>query len=434
MSSAIATVRVRLQSTGLAAGIFLLAALPLIILNYDHGRAFSDQVRYHYPAILHFARGGGIADYPSATTPGYHVLMAAVAMLAPGSERALKLAGLALSLLLVGLMADQVARRTASVVVTAVTLLPMLLSIYILPAGVWLLPDNLAWLTVAAALILCLRFEDGWRWYLMMAATLVAAVLVRQSNLWLCALAPLAAFAPGEGAAGPPGRGRWLRAGLACAALAPACLVLLLFVATWHGLTPPSFAQRHTDLNFSAWPFLLCVLGAYGVFYLPLLAGPLRVRLRAGMLPRRALIGAIAAALVALVAPSDWSPEAGRASGLWNLARVGPVIGHHSLTITLAAAVGGATCAAFAELLPAAAARILGVAAAAFAAAQTSNHFVYERYYAGFAFILILLALALALAQAGVHCSARPQRWTLAFPLAFGVANAAVLAVGLIGS
>ena len=394
-------------------GLFLCVAVPLCLTNYDHGRAFADQSVYHYPTILHFVHGGGFGDYPSATTPGYHLLLAAFARWITLSEPALKLANSVLTAALLGLVAGVVAKQVRSVVLSLALVLPMVFSIYVFPSGVWLLPDNLAWLTVFALFYLAANFEASARWYFAAALLLVAAVMVRQSNLWLCAIV-LVAAARG---------GRIVPAALATV---PAIAVLVYFVTLWHGLTPPSFAQKHTAANFAAVPFFFCVLGFYSVFYVPLVIAQVRTVWRPVI-----YLGGLAGLLASLIVPTDWDPDAGRVSGLWNVAKILPTVAHRSMFITGLATIGGALAVIWLLLAKPATRPILVAAAAGFMAAQLTSHFVYERYYAGMIFLLILQVTAEVLGRDSVQ---PVPRWSWTGPLAFTIVNAGILGAGLYAS
>ena len=394
---------------------FAALALPLILSGYDHGRAWYDQAHYHLPAILHFAEGGSLRDYSSATTPGYHLLLAAVARVMPGDEIALKLVGLSISLLLVGILTTFVARRVRSFAVTFCLMLPMLVSVYFLPQGVWLVPDNLGWLTVLGVLLLAMRHQDRLSWYAGMSVLLLAAVLVRQSNAWLCGVALLSVMA--SDAELP---GRLLKAAMM---LAPGILALAGFMALWHALTPPSFVTQHEGLNFAAWPFLLCVFGTYGLFYLPLFAATIRQRWTQSRWPRSVLIGGVIGLLLALVQPTDASETAGRVSGLWVLAGLGPDPYHRSVLMTGLSTLGGMSVGLWYCLLPRRLAIGVLCTLLGYVLAQTANHMAYERYYAAFVFILLLVMSAVVIGAAEVRI--RPV--SLAAPLLLALGNAFIL-------
>jgi hypothetical protein len=411
-------------------GLFLCAALPLCVANYDHGRAFSDQLTYHYPTIVHFANGGGIADYPSATTPGYHLLLAGFARWVLMTEPALKLANCAITAALLGLIAAAVARQVGNAALSVAMLLPMVFSIYVFPSGVWLLPDNLAWLTVFCLLQLALHFRHEWRWYLWVALGLVAAVLVRQSNLWLCAVVLVAAWC-GEADPQLHPSSRQVRVVGAGLAILPSVAVLAYFLSLWQGLTPPSFAEKHASSNLAAVPFFFCVLAFYSLFYLPLVLAPVHQLLRGASRSRYAVyLGGLGGLLASVITPTDWNPAEGRVSGLWALAKVLPQIHHRSLGISVLATLGAMIAVAWLLMAKPRTRPIIAAAAVGFVAAQSTSHFVYERYYAGLIFLLILQVTGELLER---RTGSLP-RWGLAGPVAFALFNAAVLSGGLYAS
>jgi len=376
---------------------------------------------YHYPAIRHFLAGGGFTDYSSATTPGFHLLLAAVARLCD-SELALKLAGFCITAVLIALLTLRVARLVPDRSLTVILILPLLFSIYFLPSGVWLLPDNLAWLSVLCTLVLAQDFRDTGPWYLLVCTTLVAAVLVRQSNIWLCAVPGAVAIASAQATSLPRRLSR-------VASTAVPCLgVLLHFVLLWHGTVPPSFAEKHAAANFAAAPFFLAVVGFYGLFYLPVIWTPMLNRARTRPTWRRLWWGALVGLAVGISSPTDWNPDAGRVSGLWNLTRLLPSVAHRSLLIASLATLGGLLATALLTLAGPRDRLIAIAAAVGFVAAQTLSHFVYERYYAALVFFLLILLVA--------DIRSRQQsgslRWALGGPAALAVLNACVLAAGLL--
>jgi hypothetical protein len=414
---------VRAQNPAVAAWIcvalFACVALPLIVSNYDHGRAYYDQATYHYPAIRHFLAGGDFRDYSSATTPGFHLLMAAMARALSDSEIALKLVNLLITAILIGLVTLRVTRTVSDRLVAVFLVLPLLFSIYFLPSGVWLLPDNLAWLSVFCTLALVQDYRDRGLWYLLVCVTLTVAVLVRQSNIWLCVVPCVIAI-------GHPDR--LFRIGLA---ILPCVGVLLYFLVLWHGTVPPSFAEKHAAVNFAAVPYFLAVVGFYGMFYLTVIWVPLRNWLQSGRVMRLLACGALVGFAVGISSATEWSPDAGRVSGLWNLAKLLPSIAHRSLLITLLSTLGGLVGTILLTLaVPRQ--RLIAIAAAlGFVAAQSISHFVYERYYAGLVFFLVIMLVADIRASAFPSApAARPI--ALAGPAVFTVLNACVLAGGLL--
>ncbi len=418
--------------------IFYAAALPLIGTNYDKGRAFRDQTEFHYPAVRHFASGGGIDDYPSATTPGYHWILAGVARLVADNEIVLKLVSSAFTAVLLGMLAwvsggaktGDIKTGSGRIGGAAGSLgllltLPVVFSIYIFPSGVWLLPDNLAWLTVLCVFLLALRPSGGATWHVLAAAALLAVVLVRQSNLWTVAVLWVAVWTSEPDRRRLPGR-------LAAMALAtlPAAAVAGYFFLRWNGLVPPTFAMRHESANPAAPAFFLAVACFYTAFYLPCIAAALRDRLAGDRKARwLVLAGCLAGLALSLVAPTDWSAAGGRDSGLWNFTLALPVVGHRSTLICLLASLGGGCCVAWFLLASRNGRWVFASAAIAFVASQMLNHSVYERYYAGFVFLMILLLIR------DVSASAVPRErlpiWAAAGALLFTAFNGLVLIRGL---
>ena len=88
----------------LVLAIFYAGALPLILTNYNQGRAAVDTQVFHYPTIQHFTHTLDVHSYPCSMAPGYHILLARVARCCPDSMRTLKLAGSVFTALLFGLL------------------------------------------------------------------------------------------------------------------------------------------------------------------------------------------------------------------------------------------------------------------------------------------------------------------------------------------
>ena len=177
--------------TLIVVGLFLLIAAPMIALQHDRGRGRFDQLNYHEPAVLRFAEQWptpDVSDYLSATTPAYHLVLAVVARFVSPSPVALQATG---ALFTVGLLVvftrwlSLTLTRGRQGVVTATLLgLSLIASLYVFSAGVYILPDNAAWLGVLGILLLALRPRADLGLYLGGGAILLALVLTRQSHLW----------------------------------------------------------------------------------------------------------------------------------------------------------------------------------------------------------------------------------------------------------
>ncbi|HZW10024.1 MAG TPA: hypothetical protein VFF69_08980, partial [Phycisphaerales bacterium] len=86
---------------GGAIAVFALGAWPLIFSGFVKGRGAADQLNYHEQVIRTFAAdwpNPDYSDYLSATTPGYHTLLAAVAHFLTDDRRVLQLIASAFTL------------------------------------------------------------------------------------------------------------------------------------------------------------------------------------------------------------------------------------------------------------------------------------------------------------------------------------------------
>jgi|GEM_PF-6956049 len=397
-----------------AMGVMLLivygALLPLIIANYNYGRAYSDQRQYYYPAILYFSQhycSVSITNYPSsdvlgfippATIPGYYLLLAIVHKWLASSEVMLKVVN-SLFTAAFFLLAAHVLSDKLNILRVVVSCLPALCSLYIYPAGVWLLPDNSSWLIVAVILYFLLHSSRRTKNYLITAALLSVAVLTRQTNIWLALPIMVASFdflsEDGVNA----------RFNVSCfmsiitklipslLTIVPALGILLVFFTSWHGLVPPALQGRHQGINWVIPSFFLSLFFVCAVFYLPYIWPRLK------HLPRQQIhivIGAFSLGLLlALLPHTDYSPEQGRVSGLWNIVKIVPAYVNRSALITCLSPLGAAAM-AFCLLLVGKRPRwILLASVIGFVLANMANKQAFERFYDGFIFIFLVLSLSL---------------------------------------
>jgi hypothetical protein len=384
-------------------GVFLAAALPLILLLGARGRPGEDQINYHEPAIRTFASQlprPDLTDYLSATTPGYHLVLAAVDRAGASDSRALQIAGAGFSVLLLILLARSVSGLAeASWRESLAMCLPFACSPYLLQSGVWLLPDNAGWLLVLCCLALALR--EPYRPRLAsVGVTLCVLVLVRQIHLWAAGAIWAAAWlAPGME---PPGGVRQLltripervRALLpVLGASLPAFALLGAFVWTWGGLTPPKFQQQYSSADFASYAFDLSLLGIGSVFFAGYLADPLADVMKRSRWQGVAL-GALAGGLAAVIPKTTYSMP-GRFSGLWNAVNLFPTIaGRTSVLIVALSAFGGAMLVLWCRALPARRRWIFLGAWFGFATAQAFSAQLWERYNEPM--VLMMLALMAA--------------------------------------
>lgn len=399
---------------GLAAGvIYFLVVLPVIFSGRIPARPAYDDLMYHEPAIREFARQWPhfyFYDYLSATTPGYHLLQAAIVRFVSPSRVLLQCVSALIGAGLAGLLVARVARAVHPLW-AGLLCLPFLFSPYIFQSAAYLLPDNASWLLVLAGVLLCVGPWSGGR-AMLLGVVIALAVFVRQPLIWLVLPAAAASWLslPPPAAPSPSLRQLFLgqvparlgRLVIALIALLPALVVLGLFYRLWHGLTPPRFQSQHQGLGISTPIFVLANLGMASVCFSPLLWPVLR-HLWSEARGSVVLVGVGAAAL-GVVEPTTFDQAAGRFSGLWTLAGKLPHVGHVSVLIFVLGAAGGVALLCWLALFEVRQRVILLVCIVGFTAAQTANHLTLQRYVEPFVLMLIPFAAARAM---GVFPGAR---------------------------
>jgi len=395
--------------------VFLGGASVLWATGWMRGRAACDQVEYHLPAIRRFAAElprPNLHDYPSATTPGYHLVLAAFARAVSSDGLPLQIAAslftVALLVIFGKALAMMAAGRERNGWELTALALPFAASPYVFTSGVWLLPDNAGWLLVLAALWPLLA---GWTTRRMLtwnAMVLVLLVLVRQSHLW--AAAPMCAAAwlgltplRDESLAGAIVRpfSRVSASIGAIVACVPAIAVVAAFAKEWHGLTPPSFQNQHEHgINWSTFPFILSLIGAFSLFFAGWLWPGITKLWRES---RPLVIVAAAAGLVLAVLPETTFLRQPRSSGLWNVVKVLDDAGlsipwgghpHTSPLILLLAPLGAVAMAGWIALADDKRRWVIASAIGAFVLAQAANANCWQRYHEPM--LLMLFALIAA--------------------------------------
>lgn len=405
----------RTWAAGLVLALLVLIPAWVLILSGDfNGRGAFDQLNYHEPAVVRFAQQWprpDLSNYLSATTPGYHLVLAGAGQLIGTGRAGLQLVA---SLFTGGLffvlgvaLAGRVGTRRAIGLG-----LPLAGSMYAFFPAVWLLPDNAGWLCVLGVLLLALSGCFGARLLLAFTALASVLVLMRQVHLW--ALAPMwtAAFlgAGGRAPDGPGHRlawdvpglfGRDLRGAIPRVAAtvglsAIPCAILGAFVREWGGLTPPYFL-RHQGANPAAPAFVLALFGLLGIFFVPAAWPALRRTISDNRF--QVVGGVIAALLLAGAFPTTYDKEAGRWTGLWNLARTVPDVGGRSLVIVPLAALGGGILMALLGTLGRRDRWVFASAIVGFMGALAATHEVWHRYVEP----LVLILLPLIVARGAAH-------------------------------
>ena len=400
--------------------LFACAVLPVIMFGSDATSEASDEATAHLPTVLQFAAQlptPDLHDYPSATGPGYHLLMAVPARLGVGVHGLRIIASLA-GLALVLLVWRTAARAAGPAVALALTL-PLLMSTYVLSGSAWLTTDVLSVLIGTTMVAIAAWWMPTTRTFLTLAVLFAAALSVRQTNVFLAA--PILA----AGILGSPlGRSAsdaeqwsgdeprsWSRLGAACLALVPAALLLLALVNLWGGLMPATFRSLHDKgLSLVAPAYGLALLGTWAAIALLPMAPEVLHTIR-----RHALAIALVASLAflgAVVADSTWSVEQGRWGGAyWMIVKAFPAIGGRSIVIVAAAVVGAVLAAVLwiraAEIRRGRQATIVLVSLLALMVVQAGNSQVWQRYFDPAILVALAWLISLGINRTRPHSAGR---------------------------
>ena len=281
-------------------------------------------------------------------------------------------------------------------------ILPLACSSYVVQSGAWLLPDNLAWLGVAAIMMLTLHPSVSWRPVILGSVVLLGLVMVRQIHIWAAGLVWLTAWLnarPTERSVFDDLPTRAWHSGVAVLMTLPAFLVLAWFLNLWGGLTAPRFQMNITGIGVSTPAFLLVQLAVFSVGFSPW-----------------------------LLPSSTYNEEAGRFSGFWGLAKLTPVIaGHSSPAFLVLAPIGAAVFAGSLIEIPRRKAWVFMGAFIAFTAAQSNTINSWQRYHEP------MLLMMLALMSSVQPVTGRPAATTYLRPVAITALCVLLLAVMLHG-
>lgn len=427
--------RARWASAALTGVLFVVVA-AVLWSGQRPGRAAFDEGKFHEPTVRAFAaqwEQGGIGsielrDYRSATTPGYHLALAAVSRYVSDEIAVLRAVASVFALALVVLVGwscvrsdDQGVGGLARALGVGVCLLA---SDYVLFPALWLGPDNAGWLGVLVILLLGFRAKFD-RWTIVLGGvTLVLLVLVRQVHVWSAAVLWTGAWlgvcacartstrpecAPVQGEPGGarvdgiwggwwrvfvPTLARVKRSGAMIAVSVPAFAVLAVFWLLWDGLTPPMFLDQYPkEANWATGAFSLSLLGIYSVFFGGYVVGGLARVLRSRwwwLVPAGCVAG-----LACALGPETTYLFEQRSGGLWNVVKRAPVLFDRTSVVLLALApAGAAALVGWAAGLGERDRWVFLGAVVAFLAAQTATPLAWQRYHEPFWLIVVALASA----------------------------------------
>ncbi|HEX8742430.1 MAG TPA: hypothetical protein VF712_04785 [Thermoleophilaceae bacterium] len=400
----------------LLTAVFVALVTPVIVSGGAGTAGAVDERGFHLPTALKIGYElptPDLVNIPTATTPGYHLVLSVFARLLTPERAALEAFGATFSLAMVLVAFWLMCRYVDRWLALALTL-PILLSHYVLQSAAWINTDNAAMLFILLAIGLSLRLQESGRGFATGGAFVFLAIWVRQLALWVAGpFAFAAALAGGliPGFAPAAGGRRSLRpVVLAGAALIPALASLAALFAAWGQTTPPTVQQG--GFSPAAAPFTLGLVGIFGAFF----AVPVvdRSDLLRGRAPR---VAAAAALAFALAVPTSESAELeGRRTGggLWKLVDLGPVVADRSLVIAVLAPAGAVLLVALWRAAERAAmtrpALVLMVVLASLVLAQTSTNRTYQRYFEPTVLAVLALLAAIVLAGRGGAAREGPAR------------------------
>ncbi len=372
--------------------------LPAVLTGLIGPSEAWDQDFYHRP-VVHILSAQlptpNFNDFGSATTPGYHLVLAVLHRVG-ASDLELRLFS-SLFGLAAAVVFCRVVTRLSNEAFGAVASAVLLLMPYVMSSAVFLTTDDLALLALILALAAAIdsaRVGSTTPTLVRSAVWSCAASVVRQVLLWTAGLPFLAVLL------------RWLAGNerhplralmWATIAMLPALALVGWFVWSWGGLVPPGFQRTvSAGINPATPIYALALVSCWGACIAA--AHPQFFR---ALRSRSALLcglGALLAALLVVTTP-DAPPLGTRWGGIvWNVAGRFPVIGGRSIVLVPMALVGGVVIGAIlniaarhprrSEAWTALSALALGVVA------QTANTLCFERYLAPMVIVCVALAIA----------------------------------------
>lgn len=377
----------------------MLVCWSVILSGNLSGRGAADDLNFHWIAIIQFAQqwpSPDLGDYASATTPGYHLLLAPLVKAGMGHTGVQLIASI-WTLGLLGLLSWKLSSTLGRSAI--VLMLPIIASMYVIFPGIWLLPDNMGWLMVIGIVLLALRANAGWINWAISGLLLLGLVWVRQVHIWAAAPIWLAAWLGGLSHTPSDIRSffssspsRFARTLIAIGCTVPAFVALVWFLGTWGGLVPPSFQNMHQGPNWATPGFMLVQIAILSVPFAPMLLP--RVRELWAHHWRWVLIASLIGLLLGVVPHSSYSYEAGRYGGWWNLIGKTPTIADRSVLFVLLSLTGSLCLVLWLSLSGRRDVWVWIGVLVAFVVAQSANHASWQRYHEPMLLMMLMLIVA----------------------------------------
>lgn len=324
---------------------FIALVIPVILCGADTTSESDDQNRHHLVVIreatasLTGAAGAPpltvfLKDYPSATSPGYHLALATLDACGLGSTTALRLISSLFGLALLLSLWSILARWMDGWFALALTL-PLLCSSYFLSGCMWLTTDVAAVWFVVLTLGAVLSAPGSKPQFVRAGIFATLAVLVRQPTIWVIAPLFLAAWMAHR--ATPT---RWPHRIATLCALALPVVALGWLILLWGGIMPPAYRSIHNaGPNAATFVFGLSVIALWGAPWAITLQPRAFALSNDLWAPFAGLLAFVTGAVV--LPPSDYDRSAGRWGGpLWSAVQRAPVVDGRSLLLILLAVLG----------------------------------------------------------------------------------------------
>lgn len=387
-------------------GVLITIALALMICwsvifsGNLAGRGAADDLNFHWLAIIQFAQQWPIpdlGDYASATTPGYHLILAPLVKSGMG-HTGVQLVASIWTMALLGLLSWHCSATLGRA--TAILMLPIIASMYVLFPGIWLLPDNAGWLFVLGIVLLALRGHGGWVSWAIGGVLLFGLVWLRQIHIWAAAPIWLAAWLGSQDQTPVNLRSLFTsdtyrrigRTMIAIGCTIPGFVALAWFLGIWGGLVPPSFQNMHQGPNFATPGFLLAQVAVLSFPFIPMLL--LRSRDVWAHHWRWVLFALLIGLVLSVLPYSSYSYEQGRYGGWWNMVGKFPTIADRSPVYIVLGLLGSLCLVLWLSLASTRDIWVWVGVLIAFTLAQSANHASWQRYHEPMLLMVMVLIIA----------------------------------------
>lgn len=376
-----------------------------------------DQTLFHLPTIEKFRSElpwPDIVDVQTATTPLYHLVVAATSLPLGCSTVVAQVIGSLFAAALAVVVAYSV-RAAGSLSMQLILVVPVVFSAYFWESALWIGTDCAATFFTAAVMFALVRAQPR---FWMVGVLCALAILTRQSCAWL--LLPAAVVAV---SGSPPGT----RARDLATATVPGIAVLALVFWAWKGATPPRFAELNgLSVSGAATSYGVALAG---VFALALLLS-IRPNPSVRELWRAASVGVVAA-LPAVVFASSVTLDDTRTGGwLWSIVGRTPSIMDRSSGLVVAAFLGGVAACLLVTRLDRRTAVVVVSAFVGLVLVLTFGARLYQKY-----FELPILVMYVMCACSAVRAGIVGYRWPLvAVALVQVILSAGIVGLPLVGA